>query len=286
MKQFGRFVRVQVGTLDVSDLDVSFEIERGLGGHAGTCQLSIINLTEAHRNEIYRAPRRQTFVSVDAGYSNETGRNASRLFTGDLTRAIIEREGTDWVVKVSAGDGLHAVRAARVSRSFAAGVSLTSVVQHIAEAMGVGIGNAVEALQGASFSDGGSQFPEGTMLRGRAADELGRLTDAAGMEWSIQDGVLMILRAGAAVQRTAILLSPESGMIASPKIINRRAIEVECLIQPGLTPGQLVVVRSQVVSGTYRINHAKFKGEKRGQDWTASLTCRLPRAPLTPTVGS
>ena len=82
---------------------------------------------------------------------------------------VVARSGVDYVVKLTAGDGEHARRTARVSRAFAAGTSLATVVQHIAEAMEVGIGNAVEALRGASFSAGGDVYADGTALHGGAA---------------------------------------------------------------------------------------------------------------------
>lgn len=282
--QFRRAWRAQVGSLVVADssagtkggLDISFKCKRTLAARAGTLEMEVFNLNQAHRHELAALPRRRTFVSLDVGY--QAAGSLSRIFTGDLRKAVVSRSGVDFVVKLTAGDGEHARRTARVSRAFAAGTSLATVVQHIAEAMGVGLGNAVEALRGASFSAGGDVFEDGTALHGGAAEELERICGDAGLMFSIQDNCLQLLPLGGSLGRTAILLSPTTGMIDSPEIVNRRTITVKALIQPGLVPGQTVVVDSSVVSGVWRITEAEVSGKTDGTDWYCTMTCTRPRA--------
>lgn len=278
---FRRAWRVQVGSLDVSDLAITFKAKRTLAQRAGTLELTIRNLSPEHRREIQTARRFRTFVEVQAGYVG----GMSLIFRGDLRKAVPAREGTDWIVKVTAGDGEHALRSARVSRSFAPGTTVQAVVQHIAEAMGVGIGNAVTALRGASLGTAGligDALPEGTVLHGSAAAELTRLCESARKTWSIQEGNLQILDLGGALSRTAILLSPDTGMVGTPEIVNRRVITVKALLQPGLVPGQQVVVQSDALLSTapWRITEADYSGDTHGVDWYATLTCHRPRPPL------
>ena len=276
MRLFDRAWRIQVGTLDVSALACKFKCSRSLYGYAGTCEIEVRNLSETHRREMLASPRRTTFVEIMAGYRE----GMSLMFRGDMRKVVPSREGTDWVVKVTAGDGEHALRNARVNRSFSAGSTLQNVVQHIADSMGVGVGNAAASLRGATLGGLDANFPEGTMLYGLAAEELTRLTSSAGLTWSIQDGDLQILPRGGALAREAILLSPSTGMIESPEVVNRRTITVKALLIPGLTPGQQVVIESEVATGAWRISQAEYAGETHGQDWTATLTCHRPAPPL------
>ena len=278
---FRRAWRVQVGSLDVSNLAIRFKAKRTLAQRAGTLDLEIRNLSPEHRREIQTARRFRTFVEVQAGYVG----GMSLIFRGDLRKAVPAREGTDWLVKVTAGDGEHALRSARVSRSFAPGTTVQMVVQHIAEAMGVGVGNAATALRNASLGTAGllgDAMPEGTVLHGSAAAELTRLCESARKTWSIQDGNLQILDLGGALSRTAILLSPDTGMIGTPEVVNRRVITVKALLQPGLVPGQQVVVQSDALLSTapWRITEADYSGDTHGVDWYATLTCHRPRPPL------
>lgn len=277
MELFGRAWRVQVGSLDVSNLAVRFKVKRTLAQRAGTLDLEIRNLSPEHRREIQTARRFHTFVEVMAGYRG----GMSLLFRGDLRKAVPAREGTDWVTKVTAGDGEHGIRAARLARAFAAGTTVQAVVQHIAEVMGVGVGNAATALRAAQLGTGGT-FPEGTILHGPAAAELTRLCASVRKEWSIQDGNLQVLDLGGALARDAVLLSAATGMIGTPEVVTRRVITVKALLQPGLVPGQLVVVRSDALAITapWRITEAEYSGDTHGPDWHATLTCHRPRPPL------
>lgn len=276
MKLFERAWRVQVGSLDLSALACKFKVSRSLYGYAGTCELEVRNLSETHRREILAAPRRTTYIEVQAGYREGT----ALIFRGDKRKTIPVRENTDWVMKITAGDGEHALRNARVGRSFAAGSTVQQVVQHIADAMGVGAGNAATALRGATLGGLDGTFPEGTMLHGLAAEELTRLTSSSGLTWSIQDGNLQILPRGGALAREAILLSASTGLIGAPEVVDRRTLTVKALLIPGLVPGQQVVLDSSVATGAWRISQAEYSGDTHGQDWTATLTVHRPRAPL------
>lgn len=284
--QFRRVWRAQVGSLVVSDsaadarpLDISFKVKKTLGAaRGGTLDMEIFNLSEEHRREIATAPRRQTYVRLDAGYEGPGG--ASQIFVGDLRKAIVAESGADWVVKVTAGSGEHSVRSARVVRSFAAGATVEDVVRHLASAMGVGVGNALDAFQGARLAGGAQIHAGGAVLQGRASEELDRLCTAAGLSFSVQDGVLQVLPLGGALDRSAILLSPTTGLVESPEIVNRRTITVKALLQPGLVPGQRIVVESAVISGVWRITEAEYSGANGGNDWYATMTCHRPVAPL------
>jgi hypothetical protein len=276
VRLFNRRWRVQIGTLDVSQCAIKFKAARSLYGYAGTAELEVRNLTQEHRDEILASPRRTTFVEVIAGYAE----GMSLIFRGDKRKTIPVREGADWIVKITAGDGEHALRNARVGRSFASGSTVQQVVQHIADAMGVGVGNATSALRGATLGGLDGVFPEGTMLYGLAAEELTRLTSSIGLTWSIQDGALQILPRGGALAREALSLGPDTGLIGAPEVVNRRTCNVKTLLIPGLVPGQQVVLNSDVVRGVWRISKAEYAGDTHGPEWTASLELHRPRRPL------
>lgn len=273
---FRRAWRVQVSDMDTSELACKFKITRTLFARAGTCELEVRNLTEAHRRQVIASPRRTTFVEVQAGYMG----GVSLLFRGDKRKASVARDGADWTLKVTAGDGEHALRTARVAQSFAGGATVTDVVRHIADAMGVGVGNAVTALAGVQFGAGGGVFEDGTVVQGLASSELTRLCDSARVTWSIQDGNLQILPLNGALEREVIRLAPDCGMVASPEIVNRRVCTVKALLIPGLVPGQRVLLDSQVRRGVHTIRSAEYSGDTHGGDWYATLTCSLPLPPL------
>lgn len=268
MQLFGRKWSVQAGALETDELDVKFKVLRQISGRAGTCQLEVYNLTAQHRAEA-KAIGRGLYVQIVAGYAQGT----SLIFRGDARRVDDIREGTTWTLKITAGDGELAVRTAQVSAGFAPGSTVRQVVQAIADAMGVGVGNALDVLGGVALT-----FPSGTVIDGRASEELGRLCDSAGCLWSVQDGNLQLLTMQGALAREAILLSDTSGLIGSPQTGKGGVVKAKALLIPGLFPGQLVQLQSLGTNGTYRIEKAEYVGESRGTgegSWAAELTLRV-----------
>ena len=286
MRQFGRAWRIQVGSLLLSQrdergqtgLDCAFKVTRSLASsRAGTCEITVINPSREHLHELARLPRRTTLVSVDAGYVE----GMARIFTGDLRLAVPSREGADLKVTITAWDGQHARRTARISRAFAPGTSVDQAAAALAGALGVGVGNAARAFRGTRLAGATGEFSDGAALHGSAAAELTRLCDAAGLMWSVQDGQLLVLPLGGALERSAVRIAADSGMIESPQIVDRRTTKVKCLIQPGLAPGQRVVVESLILDRpVLRITEVTFTGETAGQPWDAELTLKRPAAPL------
>ena len=272
MLLFGRRWTVQVGALQTSELDVKFKIKRRLAGRAGKCELDIFNLSAEHRAQAKAAGH--PFVQIQAGFREGT----SLLFQGDARKVDDIREDTTWTLKVTAGDGETAIRSARVGDhgtpgSFTAGTGIAAVVQALAGAMGVGVGNALTALQGSSVA-----FPSGTVVHGRASEELGRLCDSAGLLWSVQDGNLQLLPVNGALQREAILLSDASGLVGSPQQGKGGVVKATALLIPGLVPGQVVQLQSRGTNGVFRIETAEYVGESRGtgpKTWAAELTLRV-----------
>lgn len=265
MALFGRRWRVQVGELDVSELDVTFTVKRTLRARPGTCELKVYNLDPSHRAELTAA--RRPVVQLSAGYDPPP-----LLFRGDARKVVVSREGPDWVTTITAGDGEHAIRTARASTSFAPGTTLADAIRALGAAMGVGAGNVSTAAAAAS-----QVLSEGGVVRGPAAAELTRLCASAGLSWSIQDGVLQVLPVGRALSRVAVELGPDSGLVESPERGKGSVVKAKALLIPDLVPGRLVVLRSDVIRGTFRVEEVEYTGDTKGDDWYAALTLRPPR---------
>lgn len=85
----------------------------------------------------------------------------------------------------------------------------------------------------------------------------------------------MILPVGGALQRTALLLSPETGLLDSPEIGDHGHVKAKALLIPDLVPGRLVVLESELARGTYRIEKAEYTGDTAGEDWDVELDLKL-----------
>jgi hypothetical protein len=271
-----RRFRLQIGTLLIegtpgNSLDLAFEVERSLRPKPGKLTAKIFNLTADHR-ALAQAQRR-SIVELSAGYRD----GLAMIFRGDVLRVRHARDGDDWVTTVTGGDGHFAIRAARAARAFGPDTTLESVVRALADAMAVGVGNVREALAGARLDRLGDVFPRGTVVRGPAARELTELLNSAGLSWSIQDGVLQVVPRGGALQRTAIRLAPDTGLIGSPEKDKNGVVTATSLLNPELVPGRLVQLESDALRGVYSVRKVKWTGETAGTPWYAECDLRERR---------
>lgn len=290
MKLFERIWRVQIDTVRFTELDVKFNIEKSLRPEPNKCHLEILNLAESSRlaieklnlydpkkikgvkprtgrakTEAKRLPKvGKIFVTVEAGYE-ETG--MSLLFRGDLRRAISEDDGEGtWTTKVEGEDGGTSILGSRVTESFPSGTSRYQVVRACAEAMGVGLGNIIEFA-----SDLQGSYSHGTVLDGQASEELKGVLRSAKLKYSIQNGVLRLESAESNEMVQALLLSPTTGLVGSPKRDSTGTLEVTCLLIPNLAPGGYVQLESSGYKGVYKIQDIRYQGESAGTPWYAVL---------------
>jgi hypothetical protein len=271
---FKRAWKVKVDTLQFSELDISFEVEKTGRREPNKCSLKIWNLTRDHRRQLealtVRRGQGQIRVELEAGYQNQLG----LIFRGDLRRASSHREGPDVITEVEGEDGGRAVLWGRVNRSFPAGTPVETVLRACAEAMGVGMGNLAEASAGARLEGGGNTFAEGTVLSGPAAEELDHLLRSMGLRYSVQNGVLQILQRGQALQTTAVRLSPTTGLVDSPEVNADGTVSATCLLNPDIYPGRQVQFDSVDLAGTYRVEKAKYQGDSFGGEWYIHMECQ------------
>lgn len=279
---FRRSVRLEVGGIDVSGLRFQFRIEKDLLPKPNQGEIRVFNLAKKHQAALEAMDKgRRVPVRLLAGYGNDL----AVIFQGDLRYVRWEREGPQTVAIISSGDGLLAIRGARVSRSFAAGTPVSAVLRYLAEQLGVGLGNAEQAFQG-QLGGQLKVYSEGTVVSGQVSDELKRILDSVDLEYSIQNGALQILPKGGALKARAIVLSPKTGLIGSPSMntpagfggsIFSQPREMTCTTKliPDLFPGRLVKMEAEFIKGLFRVWRAEYVGDTHGQDWNINLTCRV-----------
>jgi len=66
---------------------------------------------------------------------------------------------------------------------------------------------------------------------------------------------------------TAVLLTPETGLVGSPTPAADGRVSAVTLLQPDLVPGRQVEFRTEHVTGHYVCETAAYVGETAGQDW-------------------
>lgn len=246
-------------------LRVTFRIQRDTSRDPNTAQVTITNLTEEHRAAIQE---KNIPSIIEAGYVN----NTSRLFSGNLTFASHERESTDWVSALELGDGSQALQSARINESFGPGTKTATIIKRIVECSGLGIGNVLDELSKGNFRGAVTEFKKGYTASGKCADVLKELTESSGLNFSVQDGQVQLLRVGESNGDSVIVLSSATGLIGSPQIGEDGVVQARSLLQGKLTPGRAVQIKSQQIdSGFFRIQKTVHIGDTSGNDWYTGI---------------
>lgn len=273
---FKKTWKVSIDTVQTDVHDVAFQIVKTKKRAPNTCALSIWNLSADQRRAlealsvVKKSGRGKIRVQVEAGYDGET----SLLFRGDLRTAITVREGPDLITTVEGDDGGRDVLLARVSRSYHPGTTVITVLRDLVAALGIGEGN----LNSLTYTTrGGATFAGGTTLSGKADENLTRLLHSCGVTWSVQNGALQVLQAGAALATTAVLLSPQTGLVGTPSVSPEGYILAEALLVPGIFPGGRVKVQCPTLTGLYTVHNVTHTGDSAAVgpgSWTHSLELR------------
>lgn len=266
---YNRRVIVDIGTLRVEGLNVSFDIAYE-GLDFGKAEIKIFNLNRTNRKQIEESGT--SSVSLSIGYENTP---MDQIFKGEMRRSFSAKDGSDWVTTLQTGDGDKAAKA-RINRSYRAGTPKQAVLNDLLKNLnGVGIdaGNAKKAFASGSYKDGIDSVLSSVAKVGGTYDILKDLGRSAGLNVQVQDGELVVTKVGEPLEASAIVLSPSTGLIGTPQRGVKKEAKIKALIMPGLRPKRLVQVESPTLTGLYIIAKSKYKGEARGNDWYVDLEC-------------
>lgn len=267
-------------------LDIRFDIDKDLTQETNKSKLTIINLSEESIRKIEKA---DTEVEIYAGYKDNGG--ALHIFSGTIIECETRDEGVDVITEMTLSDGQVSVRDTIVTLTFAPTTSSKVIIESLAEKMNL----PLVLGKGVDFKS----YPDGYSCYGHAADILTEVCNANKLNWSIQNGTLMIILNGGISASRGLVFSPSSGLVGSPeRIINANQYEdlmtiareidqkelkekpnksegwrIRVLLSPTVQAGDGVAVKveSKRVTGWFRVEKVKHHGDLSGGDWITEL---------------
>lgn len=251
--------------VQIERLRIRFAVSKSVGSDPNTCEIVVSNLAEKTRAEIADLPRK---VILEVGYEGAM----QRLFVGDLRWANSVKVETDWETTLQVADGGRAFIEPRVGRSWSAGTTAITAIRECVEKMGFLLPRNAELDPRLR-----RQFANGIAIAGRASIELSRLLAPFGLGWSVQDGNLQILAADEIRADQALVIDGASGMIGAPSFAPpatagaKPVLTVQTLIYPQVTPGGRIDLRSQQISGRFKVTSVNHSGDTHGDDWTTEI---------------
>jgi hypothetical protein len=262
-----------VEALRITDLRVTFKVERDTKPTPNTAEITVYNLGPQSRAafETKGVP-----VLLMAGYADG---NVSQCFSGEARSVTSEKAGTDWVTRIRCGDGERGITMARVKESAKPGMKVGDILLKAAKAIAKDPGNTMEIAGNMVRT-----FSSGYAVHGSAAAELTRICAAEGLQWSVQDGRMQILKDGESIQEMGPLFTPDTGLIGTPTAATPDAKggpqswKVKVLLEPRLRPGQRFEVERTVSKDgrpakreqflAVKVTHA---GDTHGGEWASEI---------------
>ncbi|TXG75879.1 hypothetical protein E6Q11_06230 [Candidatus Dojkabacteria bacterium] len=259
---YERVVELKVGDTEITGLDIAFEIEKDESPEPNPCHIEIYNLGPENRSVLSKY--RYVPVLLKAGYKGQVG----VLFQGDMMRCVHMKEGPTWKTILASGDGVMAMQTKRLDKNYAKGTPIKTVIEDLAKQLGLPLGSPLEHIKELSES-----LSKGFAASGNPMKDLGRVLSGKKLKLSVQNQSLQLRMDTEPLQKEAIVLRDETGLIASPEIGSDGEIVVKSLLMAEFLPGRKVFLDSAIFKGFAIIQSAHFVGSTFGQDWEAELTC-------------
>lgn len=269
---FKRVCHLNVDGLVVDALRISFKIQKDKEPDYDRASVKVYNLSPSTRTQLQQTDVQR--LRLEAGYDGTT----EVIFDGDITRVESARDGEDWVVEFSVGDGVRHGRRKRANV-----VSKSGPVTALQELLRVydkgGAGSLAKAfaekVRSGALTEGVSKY----ILTGNAKENMAKLSKQLGLAFSIQDGAPTFIPLGAPANYDSdiVLLTPDTGLVGSPELSRRGYVKINAFIQQKLLPGKFVQVRSGALNGYFQIHRVDYNGDTRGAPWFAELqTVQVP----------
>lgn len=265
---FDRRCAVTIDTIEFDALDVEFKVVKTLKPQPNTCDLTVYNLNEEHRQQLQQMnptvnpATKGVPCKIVAGYRDAV----SQIWLGDLRTVETTREGADFLTKLTSGDGERGWQNGRMHVSYGPQTSIDTVFRGMAKALGVSEGNLAKVVSRLKIA-GAAAFTSGIVISGAVSTHLTELANSAGLEVSIQDSALQFLDLNKAAAGTATRLAYDTGLVESPTVDQKGVLTAKTLMIAGLQCGGLVTVDSLFVKGTYRTEKITWSAQRAGTDW-------------------
>ncbi len=293
MRLFDRQVRVAIGESGGSGfeigasgaegipLHVKFSFEKADVESPNTGKVTIWNLNKEHLAEL---EKKDCVVVIKAGYAD----NISEAFKGTVTHASTTKDGADCMTEIELSSCMVELRDTSFSLSYAEGTKTDAVYQEIASQMGLPLSNSVGAMAKTTVLAAGFSFVGG------AKNLLNRLTRMDGINWTIQDGVIQLLKPGEPISMSCYELNAGSGLIGMPKRVNISAAsgsskggsetadagaesaqlgwEVTYLMNLAIGVNSYIHISSEAVNGYFRVQKVSIDGDNYEGDWQCRAT--------------
>ena len=249
-------------SITVDGLRIRFQINRSIKPSQAS-SVMITNLAAATATRIEEGET----LRLTAGYRD--GRSGI-LMLGAITDVDSRREGVDRTTTITMDVGKDRSEL-RFAQSYGAGATAHIVLQDIAAAMGLSLGDL------AGIADEPLPYYAADLPVDAAMTAILRPLQTVATE---VDGQLVFTPMGAEPGHSgtgAITVSEETGLVGSVTVTDK-GVKCKMLLEPRAYPGTMMMLESEEVTGTYRITETINRGDSWGGEWVTEITAVRPGA--------
>lgn len=292
MAQYNRIYKLTIGVqggkgfrlyteLGKENLNIGFNISKDLTQQTNKGTITIYNLSDETAKLVEQD---DAIVELEVGYAEDVG--LRRIFIGYITEVKTSFSNGERKTEISASDGQIAIRNCVVALSYAGNVSRKKVIDDVAQEMGLNVNYAPDC----EFES----FPKGFSFVGAGRACMDKVCIGSKLSWSIQNNMIQVIKAGGTTKIQAIKLTAASGLIGSVESVLKAAFivakdnsktskqtnkrksrkqgyKVKCLLQPTLSPGDLVYIESKLATGWFKCDKLTHTGEYMGNNWYTDI---------------
>ncbi|CUR74500.1 phage protein [Achromobacter xylosoxidans] len=298
MARFDRVYRLLVGKPNQKGLEirqpmrVTFEVSKDAQEEPNDHKIRIYNLAADTRRALEEPGLRCVLY---AGYAEEGG--PLLMASGSVVYAYTWYELPDVVTELAVKDGYTEVRDTAVSIGLGPGAQASAIIRDVARQMGLPLVMADDVPD--------RRWQQGFSFYGAARTALHKVTQGTGLEWSIQNQQLQVVRRRGTTRRKAVVLAADTGLIGYPERTREAAREkarvrdsqtnddvrlvsarqqldgwrVTSLLLPTINPGDQVKLESRTVQAFQRVEAVRHYGDSAGGDWQSELQLVDPHLP-------
>ena len=261
-------------SLGKNGLDIDLDINFSDGKDPDVSEVTIYNLSDDSINQI----KKDGYCIVNAGYKHMG--NKGNVLSGDIEEVTTTWQGLDKETKIKVTDGGKKWRKAKISKTYKENTKASVIMRDVINIMGY------EIVELKPKKD--KAYKLGKTVNGFCSDILKMLVKDTESKMFINKNRI-IIRDQEKGTKTDFVLSSETGLIGSPTLNRdntgdkaggvssdkakkenkeeKKTWEVKCLLNPKIETDSLIMIKSKVLNGKFRV----IKG-KHTKDFETVLT--------------
>ena len=257
---------------EIKNVRIVFDCTKSSDSTKNGATIQVYNLSQKTRAKF---DVKDAKIILNAGYVDSGGEEI--LFSGTITQSTHKLELPEIITYFEVSDGFKALRDARISESLKSGTTLKQVIKLLTDATGLPIKELSDKIPD-------EQFSQGVSLIGSVYDQIVSIADKYGLEFSVINEEIQVVKKHDVNNDTAIVLHSGTGLIKKPERIIKdsskltysdvKKLKVESLLIPQLNPAGTVEIISDEVNGLFRIDSVQHTGDTHGQNWTSVCEVR------------